>query len=193
MENKLRKIAPEDYLMHSGVQGMKWGVRRYQNKDGSLTPEGRKRYGYTGERYAKKVQANRELGMKKDLAEQLAYKSTNRNSKIMQGIRAWIAGSSAIKAFATAGAASALGFGAGTIALSIAAPAVTAAALTGYSVMRHFKNRTFHEDVRGKKSNSTAVPKTMNVGQDTWKVYGSTDKFKSKYDEYKKLKESNNG
>lgn len=32
-------------LQHAGVKGMRWGVRRYQNKDGSLTPAGRKRYG----------------------------------------------------------------------------------------------------------------------------------------------------
>lgn len=33
-----------DYIAHHGIKGMKWGVRRYQNPDGSLTPEGRKRY-----------------------------------------------------------------------------------------------------------------------------------------------------
>lgn len=31
-------------LSHSGIKGMKWGVRRYRNKDGSLTPAGKKRY-----------------------------------------------------------------------------------------------------------------------------------------------------
>lgn len=31
-------------LYHWGIKGMKWGVRRYQNKDGSLTNAGRKRY-----------------------------------------------------------------------------------------------------------------------------------------------------
>lgn len=33
-----------DSLEHHGIKGMKWGIRRYQNRDGSLTPEGRKRY-----------------------------------------------------------------------------------------------------------------------------------------------------
>ena len=32
-------------LMHHGIQGQKWGVRRFQNENGSLTAEGKKRYG----------------------------------------------------------------------------------------------------------------------------------------------------
>ena len=42
------------YLIHYGVQGQKWGVRRFQNEDGSLTPEGREHYGLN-ERKANKL------------------------------------------------------------------------------------------------------------------------------------------
>ena len=41
-------------LFHHGIKGQKWGERKYQNKDGSLTPAGKERYG--GDFTSKKAQ-----------------------------------------------------------------------------------------------------------------------------------------
>lgn len=38
-------VDESSYLSHHGILGQKWGVRRFQNEDGSLTPAGEKRYG----------------------------------------------------------------------------------------------------------------------------------------------------
>ena len=47
-----------DELYHYGVKDMKWGVRRYQSKDGSLTAEGKKHVA----NYKKAVSLNKEIG-----------------------------------------------------------------------------------------------------------------------------------
>lgn len=43
-------MTKSDYLVHHGIKGQKWYRRRFQNEDGSLTPEGRIRYGVKGEK-----------------------------------------------------------------------------------------------------------------------------------------------
>lgn len=44
MRNTFEYFDNDLYIEHHGVKGQKWGVRRYQNADGSLTNAGKKRY-----------------------------------------------------------------------------------------------------------------------------------------------------
>ena len=44
----------DEEIYHHGIKGMRWGIRRYQNPDGSLTPAGRKRLEKADIKWAKK-------------------------------------------------------------------------------------------------------------------------------------------
>lgn len=71
-----------DDLVHDGIIGMKWGHRRYQNKDGSLTEEGRKRYG------VKKGKDKSEQDMyDKSFIEKQELKELGTGSKIANDIK----------------------------------------------------------------------------------------------------------
>ena len=53
-ENRFQKYIPKSELAHHGILGQKWGVRRYQNPDGSLTPAGRRRLERADKKWVKK-------------------------------------------------------------------------------------------------------------------------------------------
>lgn len=82
------KTLSDDELKHWGIIGMKWGVRRYQNKDGTLTAKGKKRY----EKEMEKIKAEKKklraverdkkklskLQAEKDSLEQMKKKATEK-------------------------------------------------------------------------------------------------------------------
>lgn len=78
-------MAKDYYLVHHGILGQKWGIRRFQNKDGSYTAEGRKRYGFGEEKAKYKSKrkdinekyriANANILSKKELAEREQIKA----------------------------------------------------------------------------------------------------------------------
>lgn len=77
------KRMPDSELYHHGIKGQRWGVRRYQNPDGTLTPEGKARYG-TVENFEraqkekkKKIYTAAAIGAGVTLAAAAAYVARN--------------------------------------------------------------------------------------------------------------------
>lgn len=63
-------------LTHWGIKGMKWGVRRFQNRDGSLTSEGRKRYGDDDDS-GSKASANKRKSAR-EMSDEELFRAVNR-------------------------------------------------------------------------------------------------------------------
>ena len=79
-------IADSDFLMHHGIKGQKWGERRFQNEDGTLTPEGKDRYAqYTkdfGEKTAKRLMRYHKRGLNSKEALRKEYKRRKTSSTV---------------------------------------------------------------------------------------------------------------
>ena len=69
-ENRFSKYIPESELKHYGILGMHWGVRRYQNADGTLTEAGKRHYAKLDDKWASKNASKiRKKAMKKSQRE----------------------------------------------------------------------------------------------------------------------------
>ena len=62
-------IERDDSLQHFGIKGQKWGVRRFENEDGTLTEAGKARYYSLGDRAADRRQYNRDTKKLEKLAK----------------------------------------------------------------------------------------------------------------------------
>ena len=97
-----------DELWHHGIKDQRWGIRRFQNEDGSLTPAGKERYRKYSNRYAEKADSAKAEGNTK---KEKQYRSISRGAEALANNKNENSGviKTALKAGATIGTALAAG------------------------------------------------------------------------------------
>ena len=112
------EMSMDEYFEHWGVKGMKWGVRRYQNADGSLTEAGRRRYSEGAEQ----TQQPHDIPKLTKAAKEDSHRSRRvaanvTNAAIGAGIVGTLAGALSFGSLTVPGAALGAGIAAGAKAL----------------------------------------------------------------------------
>lgn len=88
------------YIAHHGILGQKWGIRRYQNEDGSLTPEGKARLEKYKEKQLARIKNDRYSEYKRTAIEQMTFEqmTTEQRAELMKDIAFGLKTASAIAA-----------------------------------------------------------------------------------------------
>lgn len=76
-----------DELVHYGIKGQKWGRRRYQNADGSLTPAGKIRYGEDATTESINKQQINDMKLQKHIADKAAKDSEGISRELKESRR----------------------------------------------------------------------------------------------------------
>ena len=72
-------------LYHHGIMGQKWGRRRFQNEDGSLTEEGKRRYGYDEAKKQYKILSKENKALKREGSKH-NYFAGRRNTEKLENL-----------------------------------------------------------------------------------------------------------
>lgn len=126
------------YLIHHGIKGQKWGVRRYQNEDGTLTDAGKARYydDYTPKKDPTKMTDKELANVNKRLGEEAKYKQLTGTTQPSRSFNR-------------------------DTAIKIGASFIGTAALT--FLARKWKNGTFAEHTGKTAKSKVAVGKTVTT------------------------------
>lgn len=144
------------YLVHHGVKGQKWGQRRFQNKDGSLTAEGRLHYGVDNPN--NKVTSN---------VKETALRSAKRGSLIGAGVSTGIAGlgAAAILSSVAMPPAAAAGFALGMVGSSALKGGACSAAISAAwgAAAAHRQNKKIQQKVANGEKFVKDIPELTRV------------------------------
>lgn len=149
MYSNVRRLR-NDELSHNGIKGQKWGIRRFQNEDGSLTEAGKIRYRGTKGRIQKKIDtdyAQRHDKMSEQDSATLTLRKEARRTTdhYKASFTAGALGAWSTFAGGTVGAGMAAMAGLSIPAAVLAAPATIALAGAGAAVYNHYKMQKLSE------------------------------------------------